>query len=210
MGYLEGWLSDGKRSRVEQHLSGCNACLDVLTVTGELNRGPDFYKMDPVPENVTRQTLNTVMSLSENTLLNKVSGYLSLLATRCRDSLSKLWTLGSPAFAPVRGESKLVADDLILLKRTFQNLDADIEIEKKDDNKALIKVWVTKDGSPLKPVRVTLLENDREVASYFLNGSPAIFEDIPFGRYMLRFTRFTQNGAKVREYPFEIKESRND
>jgi hypothetical protein len=56
------------------------------------------------------------------------------------------------------------------------------------------------------PIRVTLLKNKREVSSYLTNGSNAVFEDMPFDHYLLLFTR---NGAKVGEYLFEIKESRN-
>jgi hypothetical protein len=210
MAYMEGRLSVGKRSKVEQHLSSCDTCLDVLSVSGELDRNNDLYKMDPVPEEVTRKALNTVLSISESTLLHKASGYLNLLVSKCKEALSNLWLLGSPALAPVRGDTKVITDDLILLKRSFLDLNAEIEIEKKDENMALIKVWVTKDGSPIKNIRITLLENGREVASHFLNGAPAIFEDIPFSRYVLRFARFTRNGAKIREYPFEIKETRND
>ena len=210
MGYMEGRLSVGKRSKVEQHLAGCDACLDVLSVTGELDRNSDFYRMDPVPEEVTRKALDTVLSISDNTLLHKASGYINLLVSKCKDALSNLWLLGSPALAPVRGDTKVITDDLILLKRSFLDLNADIEIEKRDENMALIKVWVTKDGSPIKNIRITLLENGREVASHFLNGSPAIFEDIPFASYVLRFARFTRNGARIREYSFEIKETRND
>jgi len=53
---------------------------------------------------------------------------------------------------------------------------------------------------------VTLFKNGREVASYPFNRSTAFFEDMPFARYVLVFTR---KGLKAGEYPFEIKETRH-
>ena len=84
-------------------------------------------------------------------------------------------------------------------------MDVEIQIEKRDQDKTSIRVMLLKDNAPKKPIRVTLLKMEREVASFPLNRSAKFFEEIPFGHYMLVFTR---KGIKAGEYSFEIKETR--
>ena len=107
--------------------------------------------------------------------------------------------------APIRGSKRIISEDLILIRKSFDDFNAEIEIEKTGHDRARIDVMVT-EKTQNNPIRVTLLKNKREVSSYLTNGSNAVFEDIPFDHYLLLFTR---NGAKIGEYLFEIKENRN-
>ena len=206
MDYLEDRLSHKERSRIERHLANCDTCLEEAAVTGEMIQGTRDFELDTVPEDVTRRAMVAVRAIGDNSLLDRVSIYVSLLASKLSDTFAGFWPWKNPGLAPVRGSKTVIAEDLILLRKSFSDLEAEIEIEKRDQDKASIRVMLLRDDIPAKPIRVTLFKNGREIASYPFNRSTAFFEDIPFGRYVLVFTR---KGVKAGEYPFEIKETRH-
>ena len=206
MDYLEGRLSEKERSKTEHHLANCDRCLEEVVVVGEMIRGNRYFEIEKVPEGVTWRAIETVRAIRSKSLLDKVSIGVSLLLLKLSGISTGVWPWKGPGLAPVRGTKKVIAEDLILLRKSFSDLDAEIEIEKKDPNMAYIRVMLGKDETPYKPIRITLFKNGREVASCPSTRSPALFEDIPFGHYQLVFTRM---GVKVGEYPFEIKETRH-
>ena len=203
--YVEDRLTEKQRSKVERHLANCDACLEEVVVTGEMIRGIRYFELDTVPEDVTRRAIEAVRAINDKSLVDKVSIYVNLLASKLSDTLAGFLPWKNPGLAPVRGSKTVIAEDLILLKKSFSDLDAEIEIEKKGQDIASIRVMLSRDDIPEKPIRITLFTNGRELASYPLTRCAALFEDIPFGRYVLVFTR---KGVKAGEYPFEIKETR--
>jgi hypothetical protein len=100
-----------------------------------------------------------------------------------------------------------VSRDFVLLTKTFENVESEIELEKTGENKALIRVRVFPDDIAGQQFRVTLKEGDREIASQLAVGDYAIFEDIPFGHYNLSLAR---DGQTLGTYFFEVKETRHD
>ena len=204
MDYLEDRLSHKGRSRIERHLANCDTCLEEAVVAGEMIRGTRDFELETVPDDLTRRAMVAVRAIGGNSLLDRVSIYVSLLASKLSDMFTGFWPWKNPGLAPVRGSKTVIADDLILLKKSFSDLEAEIEIEKKGQDKASIRVMLLRDDIPTKPIRVTLSKNGREVASYPFNKSKVFFEDMPFARYVLVFTR---KGRKAGEYPFEIKET---
>ena len=106
------------------------------------------------------------------------------------------------ALAPVRGDKFKVSDDLVLLAQSFSGLDTEIEIEKIDACQASVKVSVFGTDTDTMPVRVSLVENEREIASYLVGRQSAYFDAVPFGHYTLIYTR---NGANLGKYDFAIK-----
>ena len=56
--YLEGRLSEEDRSRVEEHLSDCERCLEALVVTNGLLRSRDRFELEAVPPEVTEAAVN--------------------------------------------------------------------------------------------------------------------------------------------------------
>jgi hypothetical protein len=206
MDYLEGRLSEKERSKSERHIANCETCLEEVVVAGEMIRGNRHFVLDTVPEDVTRRAIEAVRAIKDNSLLDKVSIIMRSLVSKLFEISSGLWPWKNTGLAPVRGTKTVIAEDLILLRKSFSDLDVEIEIEKKSPNMVSIRVMLGRDGNPDKPIRVTLFKNGREVASCPSTRSPALFEDIPFGHYQLVFTR---NGVKAGEYPFEIKETRH-
>ena len=80
----------------------------------------------------------------------------------------------------------------------------EIEIEKRGENKALIRVKPAAGISHKEDVRVTLKKGNREISSGLLNRGHVVFEDIPFGHYSIISSR---DGVILGEYLFKIKET---
>lgn len=114
--------------------------------------------------------------------------------------------LGVAALAPIRGNKTLVADDLVLLRKTFPDLETEISIEKVDRLLANVSVTIRKANPEKAPIRVSLMADDREVASYLVDKGEAHFESVTFGHYALAFTT---NGTLIGRYLFQIKETGN-
>lgn len=204
MDYLEGRLSEGERSKVEQHLLACDTCLEELVIAEKLNDSSLLIGLELVPEQATRRAVETVKALRREPLFDRISAYIHPLFSQGRDVFKRPWLRVRPNLAPVRGSKTVVAEDLILLKKNFLDLDADIEIEKISEDRASIFVRLPKGDEPNNAIRATLSKNGREVSSSLCLGQAASFEGVPFGRYMLTFSR---DGVKIGEYAFIIKEN---
>jgi len=201
--FMEDRLPHEARLRVERHLSECDACLKEVVVVRGVVRGGHLADYDPVPDVVTRKAIEMVQERGRESLSEKASGLSEMISSKWNQLRRSLWPLYNFQLAAVRGTKTFVSDDLVIVKKSFPTFDAEIEIEKTADDEACIQVKVNEKSGNI-PIRVSLFKNEREMSSYLLNDSKALFDDIPFSHYRLTFTR---DGSKIGEYPFEIKES---
>ena len=204
--FLEGRLSDNERSQMENHLSDCETCLQELIIGKNLIRGENGSDLTEVPVEVTESAVRLINDLTltpANSLKEKFNRVLERLRA-LQSSFVNLSTWGERRFAPVRGSKEMVSKDLMRLKKSFKEVDVEIEIEKTGESSACIRVRLL---NKIKGVRVTLMQDkEREISSQLLNGNDVVFEDIPFGHYSLVFTR---DGLKLGIYRFVIKETRH-
>jgi hypothetical protein len=204
--YLEGRISNDERTGIEEHLSDCDTCLEEFIVAGNLERAEEGFQSDPVPAGVTQAALHVI-----NSQTLTPSG---LLIERFKRSIKDLYAWLSIFFNPaiwrgwgfsqIRGSKKVVYKDLIRLKKIFREIEAEIEIEKKGEDRTLIRVRLEGDIRNKEDVRATLKKGDREISSNLFNRGYAVFEDVPFGHYSITFSR---NGVILGEYFFKIKET---
>jgi len=206
--YLEGRLSEKKGSEMERHLSDCDICLEELAVANSLLLGGYLPELESVPTEVTEAAVRLVRSqdwLLSESLPERIERSLRDLPTKISDILNhKNWGEFQPQ--PVRGPKRKVAKDFVLLKKTFQDVETEIEIEKIGDNKAHIRVRILADDAASKTIRVTLKKGEREIASYLAESAYVLFEDITFGHYSLTLAR---DGSILGIYHFEIKETQS-
>ncbi|MGA1869863.1 MAG: sigma-70 family RNA polymerase sigma factor [bacterium] len=206
--YLKERLSDKERAEVKDHLSHCNKCVDALIMTKRIisdEHLPDAVQTPFVSfsENITKRVIEKVKALDDKTIycdckrayhciLKKICQYLELLLD---------WLGINNAFlATVRGP-KTITEDYTTVKKSFKDLRAEIEFEKRGLNRFLIRVMLFKENLSTQPVRVTLIHNHREVSSFLVSEKTALFEDISCGSYVLIFT---QGSKRIEEYPFRI------
>jgi Putative zinc-finger len=204
--YLENRLLEKERSRVEEHLSVCSRCLEGLVVAKGLVGVDKGTEPDLVPPAVTEAAVRLVQTEASScspplpdrireTAKNLVDGVSSLLP---------LDTWRSWGLQPIRGPKRISVKDFVRLRRAFQDVDAEIEIERTGEHKAQIRVRVLEADKLKHPVRVTLKQGDREVASSLAEHGSVLFEDTPFGHYSLALT---SDGVDLGTFVFEMKES---
>lgn len=208
--YIEGRLSDKETYVVEKHLCDCDQCLIDFQVSINFLRDTSTNGLDDVPEKVTQAAIDLINSQDATSPVAKKSRLKQLVD----DFYSKvydafIWTsLGQWRLAPIRGPRKVSSKDIIRIKKVFKELMTEIEIEKIRGNKTNIRVKLLKYDSARPGIRVTLKRDDREILSHLIDDQDVtLFEDIPFGRYCLAFTR---DGTELGIYRFDIKESPNE
>jgi len=207
--YMGERLSDNKRFYVEQHLSDCDECLLDFEVTRSLVREGDRFELEGVPEHVTQTAVDLVNSqgmIRSTSHRERLRRFLKGLSSKISDSVNliswKQWRL-----SPVRSSRQVISKDVVHIKKTFKDIDADIEVERVKGNKANVRVKLPKHNSVGVGVRVTLIRGHMEIMSHLFDyESDVLFEEVPFGGYSLAFTR---NGAKLGTYHFETKGSPN-
>ncbi len=207
--FLSGRLNADRCRSIESHLADCDDCLEMVTLSNGVVRGGDPSGTEPVPAAVTRSAVRLALQRQEEnrrTFSDRIRRFKNSLRSRLAEAVVPIF-LGSPASAPIRGSKEQVADDLVRLQKTFPHLDTEIEIEKIRQDLANIRVRLAGVHRKERGVRVGLERDGREISSQLIGGRYALFEDISFGRYCLRFTR---DGKNFGEYFFELKESLND
>lgn len=201
--YLEGNLPTGMREQIEDHLSQCDTCRELIAVFDSVLYLGETPDMVSVPDHVTEKALAGVRGLERKTLSGLIGRSLHQVRHGMRQWGRKIeWFFGQE---PVLVRSaQTAAEDVVQVTKILAGMDACIEIEKCGDAKACIRVDLFSTENTPPSVRVTLKAGDREVASCLSTGSPALFEDITFGAYVLTFTR---QGKHIGEYAFELRES---
>jgi hypothetical protein len=187
--YLEGRLPPEDKEELDAHLSECELCLEELVIAGKASRAAAESPM--VPSSITEATVGLVTRRTAG-VAEKISDYF-------RYSFPWRWQQ-----ATIRSSKIAAAPDLVIIRKVFKEIQAEIEIEKTGEDKAHIRVRVgerEKNG-----IRVTLKKGEREISSQVLSAGYALFEDIPFGRYEIVFSN---NGSELGSYTFEIRESRH-
>lgn len=200
--YLKGRLDRHERQRLESHLSNCDQCMDMVRAAGRIfKRGVAQYSQKPPPA-VSRRAIGNIENLKDGNWWDRLMGRLKALSLAWTRML-KHFGLDAPInMASACGNKVKLADDLILLDKSFDNLDTEIEIEKIDQERANVQVSIFDARTDEPPVRVALVRNNREIASYLASKHAAFFESIPFGRYQLVFTR---KGTPIGQCDFNIK-----
>jgi hypothetical protein len=207
--YIEGRLTDDGRTTVEKHLYDCEICLDGFMVAQRLAREDVQLEPASAPGRVTRAAVELVgsqVSAPELSLKQRLKRSFRALSTGLSDIVRPL-SWGQTALGPIRGSKIVVSDDLVHLRKTFKEIETEIEIEKSGNFTAHIRIRLTQNSNHRKGVRATLKKGEREIFSHPLIGAYVLFEDIPFGHYELDFST---NGVKLGTYLFEIKESPHD
>ena len=203
--YMEDRSPQEDRLRAEQHLSECDPCLERIVAVRGIVSDASLAEFGPVPERVTERAVRAVLRLEDHSLPKKIPGFPKGVLSEWFRSLRGLWSLRVRRLASVRSSKRVLSEQLILIKKSFPEFDAEIEIEKVGDGEARIWVMVADRFKHKDSLRVSLFSNGREMSSYLLKDSSALFDDIPFEHYVLIFYR---DGTRIGEFPFEIKESR--
>jgi hypothetical protein len=200
--YLEGRLRGPERERVEQHLSECVRCIEELMLVRQVVNQQFNDRLHAVPPAVTQRAITQINRNLRDSWWGRLIGRINTLPLEWSRLMHRF---GYPLYgglAPVRGRQVAIGEDVVLLSHSFPGIDAEVEIEKIDMQRANIRVVVFFTEADTIPLRVSLVHHKREVASYLIDKSAAFFESVPFGPYTLVYT---QKGANIGQCTFTIK-----
>lgn len=207
--YLEGVLPDAAKFELETHIADCDICLDTITEGNRLLRGGGIVETDPVPAHVTQRAVDAV----RHQAAQRQGAFGRWLGQSTRSLVEKIGnvvlvpTAGDLYPAPIRGSVHQLDNDRVLLKKTFTEIDTEIEMERTAAGTTHIRVFLVGDSANETGIRVSIQQTDREVSSQLIDGGYAVFEDVSFDQYRLVFTR---SGNSIGAYAFELKETMND
>ncbi len=204
--YLEGRLSPKQRGQVESHLSLCDQCLEYAHVYRSISSASSINETAIAPAALTNQVIGGLDRLDDGSLVDWLAGHAIAVFFQGQRFLEQNGKMGFTTLAPIRGNKTQVADDLVLLQKTFSDLETEISVEKIEHQLANVSVYIRKANPEKTPIRVSLMSDDREVASYLADKGDAYFESVTFGHYALVFTH---NGTLLGRYSFQIKETGN-
>ncbi len=204
--YLEKRLTSPLMEKVQRHLSQCEVCLDALVIIKKLSQEDTMEPLEHVPQRVTDQAVVAALKFKKDPIPGKIIKNLKKQGSDLKNTIYDLISFSPLENVHVRGDSEAATQKTVTVTKVLADFEAEIEIRNKGDKAAAIRVALMENDFPDQPVRVTLLENSREISSYPLK-DPVVIESIAYGRYTLVFTR---EGVKAGEYRFRIKDSLND
>jgi len=173
-GLIEGTLSAPDEERVKAHLARCPQCLEAVRLGLALEDEP----AGPVPESA----LNRARSVFKPSLGKRLGLFIIGLFSPVR--------AGVPSFA-VRGAELAGATGLSGYVKDLGPFRCEVEVEKAHDDRFSVVVWIYERDSKktVSGLRVSLMEQSRELESLVLEKGRAVFEPVPAGAYLLKVSR---------------------
>lgn len=204
--YIEGRLSGPKKKHIDGLLTRCGPCRDEYVVFDCVVRNASVGEAEDSSPDFTRSAMQTALNANKKVFRDAACVFVDAILEAPKKFAGMVASgFRIPAYATVRGTTKVISPDMVRVTVDFSQFSADIEIEKRKALKAVIRVSVSGDKKH-SGLRVTLKKIGREVASHLVNGSYVMFEGIAFDHYTLDFT---MDGRLLGQYPFELKESTN-
>jgi hypothetical protein len=191
--YLGNRLPADAQQALEQHLCQCDPCLEAVIAGAALPEEEGRESIAATPGSAIQRALSCIGA--EGTGL--LPAFWTRLVAVCRSlvtSLMEIIFFKQPAAAQVRGNRRVISQNLVVIEKKFPEIQLEIEIEKTGARTADIKVRaISPDaGARLDGVRVNILHDSREIASFITAGGEALFENITFGEYTIT----VQHGEK--------------
>lgn len=204
--YMKGRLSEEQHRAVENHLAGCDRCLEELLLLREAQSDDVLAAYDAVSPVITRTAIEQIPA-DRGALPDSRQTALLGLRQRFARYAARIFVRWNQDFAQVRGGPVVVDPDFWTTEKFFPGLGVRIEIVRTGMDCADIRVTAQAFSADAAFLRVTLCRANREISSFLFADAPALFEALSFDHYKLLFS---VNGQIRGSYSFTIKERRND
>ncbi|HDT11717.1 MAG TPA: hypothetical protein ENN58_03140 [bacterium] len=199
--YISGNADRTVIEKVEKHIIECDRCLRTVVSCFELlEKFPDTGQIE-VPAALKNRVFETIFN---DEPINTLKKWKQIWKGFC-DTVLNFLSPGEEECVYVRGDKKVISNNLVILEKVFREIKLQIEVEKTGYLKSNIKVSVRNPDSVEEQaeVRIDVMENTKELASFMTMKGEALFEDLPFGRYTVKASR---NGKKLGEVLLKIEE----
>jgi hypothetical protein len=180
--YVDGLLDSKIRKAVEEHLVGCDLCLEQVMLCSEI-------KKEQSSIDFKTRTVDIVLSFLNNTV-------------EVIKRAAEITVLPPPVPAIVRGR-RVITPNTVKFTREFKDMVVEVEVERLDEEIGEIRVWVIRDDFYVDNIRVSLLHNGRELASFLTEGGIVKFENVKFRKYKIRLNK---KKSYIGEISLKLKE----
>ncbi len=206
--YINGKADRTVTEDVEKHLLECERCLKTVISCFELLDQPYGAEKTEVPLYIKNRIFQNAL-IEENFQKKSLWQRFKQRWVNFADSVSQFLSPGDEECVYVRGEKKVISNNLVILEKVFREIKLQIEVEKTGHMKSNIKVAVQNPvgGEGISDIRINIMEDSKEIASFVTTQGEVVFEDLPFGKYMVTASR---NGKKLGEVLLKIEEKKND
>ncbi|MBI5664007.1 MAG: hypothetical protein HZC49_02785 [Nitrospirae bacterium] len=197
--YLEGRLSSDGKESFEGHLVECKICRrEFAAITRVIVRKDDFA--EEAPAHLIKNAIN---------LFPEKNSVVDVIVNLIKDSIKVLYcsqdiNIFTPTPVPALRGEKGPRPEMVILKKSFEDIDVELDIEKAAGSLCNIRVAVDdiRKKTLMNTVRVELLSEERELASDLLEDGEAVLEDVGLGSYTIKIHK---KGKILGEIALKIK-----
>jgi anti-sigma factor RsiW len=179
---VEERLPPTRRKLLEKHLAQCEQCRQECALVAPV-RTEDRSDRD-APERLIRQVID---------LYHTKNGVVDAIVRLVRDSLRVIYTashvaISVPVPATVVRHTRAISPNMVILTKSFKDLDIACDIEKLSGETCNIRVvaYESQTGESLTDTRIELVYNERVLASSRSGRTGVLFEDIAPAKYTIR------------------------
>jgi hypothetical protein len=192
--FYEGRLDQESERRLREHIMYCDRCLELGSALAAQLEDNRYEEKIQVP----LKALNRVVRLDPaRSHKSWTEGAREVVVDFARGMVNSVKSSGQAvAVEPVpavafRGGGQVISENLVAFKKEFLPFIAEVEVEKIQENRGEITVSVSEKetGRPAQGMRVSLFSPEKELESYILEQGQAVFENVKFGKYLLRLSR---------------------
>lgn len=188
--YLEDLLNNTEKEKVEEHLSNCKACRQNSIMFSRVSANIEKGTLLKAPLKITERAKQLVQRFPEKDLIEVVLEFAKGSIRVLKDTAHMLKPM-ELALAGTREKNKKGAKNIILLGKKFNELNADIIVEKINDANCNIEVKTSaiSSGALLDNIRVNLISGEKELASYLTVKGRVSFKNLNFDTYTLKIIK---------------------
>lgn len=189
--YLDDRLDLEKRESLERGLLSCDQCREEFIALRRVMIRDDVRNITEIPDYLMQKAVN--MFPEKRNILDIVLSFVqdSIRIVSCSQDMHQV----IPRFAEGLRAGGAAPLEIIVLKKSFEDIDVSFDIEKVDKNLCNIRVSVDdiNEEKSSGALRVGLISRGRELVSSLLENGETFLEDIGKGEYVIKI----QNRKKI-------------
>jgi len=198
--FLEGKLSDEEKDALELRVHKCKTCWEeFISITGIVTQEDKTGTVD-IPEHLIAKAVS---------MFPEKQCIFDIVIHLIKDSLALISSTDSflpaaPAVTASLRNKDVERSEIIVLKKSFDDIDIELDIEKTVGDHCNIKVAVDdiKTKILMNTLRLELVSEGRELVSNLLENGETTLEDIGTGQYTIVIHR---NDKVFGEITLQIK-----
>jgi len=192
--FIEGRLTDEEKSRIKEHILGCGACAEVLSLSiGDIKE--DLSVPEELLESVRDLVAPEDKSLFFEVVLRLKDDLLELINTS-GDVLVGQEFLPAPV---LRSRSIKDFKDEVRILKDIKDFRVEVKVEAKSGKSFNLAVVVKEKRTQkvLKDLRISLLKAGTELESYISGAQGVVFEHVLLGDYRIEISKVDEKVASV-------------